>query len=119
MSSTDQTEYELFVSYARKDNKPIPDTYPHGWVTAVKDFILADHRQFSADPMRVFFDTSEIRDMDDWRNRILGALRRSKVLLVCLSPNYFASKPCQWEWDEYQARQIHRLHGSEGHATVY
>ncbi len=117
--TTDQTDYELFVSYARKDNKPIPDTYPHGWVTAVKDFILADHRQYSADPMRVFFDTSEIRDMDDWRNRILGALRRSKVLLVCLSPNYFASGPCRWEWDEYLARQAHTLLGSESHATVY
>ncbi len=95
--TTDQTDYEIFVSYARKDNRPIPDTFPHGWVAAVTDFIVADHRQYSADPMRIFFDTAEIRDMDDWKNRILGALRRSKVLLVCLSPNYFASQPCRWD----------------------
>ena len=117
--SNDQTEYELFISYARLDNKPIPDTYPHGWVTTVHDFIFADHRQYSADPLRIFFDTDEIRDMDDWRNRILGALRRSKVLLICLSKNYFASKPCKWEWDEYLARQGQKLIGSDSHATVY
>ncbi|OWK43756.1 tetratricopeptide repeat protein [Fimbriiglobus ruber] len=117
--SLDQTEYELFVSYARKDNRPIPETFPHGWVVALKDFILADHRQYSPAPLRVFFDTDEIRDMDDWRNRILGALRRSKVMLICLSPNYFASQPCRWEWEEYQARQHHKLMGSDSHATVY
>ena len=116
--TTDQTDYEIFVSYARKDNRPIPDTFPHGWVAAVTEFIVADHRQYSADPMRIFFDTAEIRDMDDWRNRILGALRRSKVLLICLSPNYFASQPCRWEWDEFLARQAHKLAGSEPHATV-
>src|SRR5262249_15038972 len=66
-----------------------------------------------------FFDTDEIRDMDDWRNRILGALRRSKVLLICLSPAYVRSKPCRWEWDEYQARQHQKLIGSDSHATVY
>ena len=57
--------------------------------------------------------------MDDWRNRILGALRRSKVLLICLSPAYFKSLPCKWEWEEYQARQHQKLIGSDSHATVY
>ena len=117
--SEDQTPYELFISYARADNKPIPETYPHGWVTALKEQILADHRQYETSPLRIFFDKQEIRDMDDWRNRILGSLRRSKVLLICLSPNYFQSKACKWEWDEYQGRQHHHLIGSDSHATVY
>ena len=117
--SNEQTDYELFVSYARLDNRPIPETYPHGWVSALRDQIIVDHRLYSTAPMRVFFDQHEIRDMDDWRNRILGALRRSKVLLICLSPNYFRSGPCRWEWEEYQARQHLKLIGSDSHATVY
>ena len=91
------TRYEIFISYARKDNLPIPRTYPHGWVTALHDHILADRRRFSTEPLPIFFDTKEIKDMDDWRHRILGGLRHSKILLVCLSPNYFASQPCRWE----------------------
>jgi tetratricopeptide (TPR) repeat protein len=117
--TNDQSEYELFISYARRDDRPIPETYPHGWVTALKEHIIADHRLYETSPLRIFFDTHEIRDMDDWRNRILGALRRSKVLLICLSPNYFASQPCRWEWEEYQARQHQKLIGSDSHATVY
>ena len=57
--------------------------------------------------------------MDDWRHRILGGLRHSKILLVCLSPNYFASEYCRWEWDEYLKRQVHQLMGSESIASVY
>src|SRR5437870_5517864 len=89
---SDQTEYDLFISYARKDNKPIPETYPRGWVTAIYEHILADQRKVSTTPLRIFFDREEIKDGDKWWNRIVGALRRSKMLLACLSPNYFASE---------------------------
>jgi hypothetical protein len=116
---SDQAEYEIFISYARLDNKPIPETYPHGWVTALRDQILADQRRYSTERLRIFFDTDEIKDMDDWRHRILGGLRSSKILLICLSPNYFKSKPCRWEWDEYLKRQTHQLIGSDSVATVY
>ena len=88
---SDQTRYDVFISYARRNNAPILDAFPHGWVAAIRDHILADHRQFSTAPLRLFFDTSAIKDADDWRFRILGALRQSKMLLVCLSPNYLVS----------------------------
>jgi tetratricopeptide (TPR) repeat protein len=117
--STDQTEYELFISYARLDNKPIPETHSHGWVTAVRDFLIADQRKNTAEPLRIFFDTVEIRDLDDWRNRILGGLRSSKILLVCLSPSYEKSEPCLWEWHEYLKHQTHQLMGGESIGTVY
>lgn len=87
----DTGSYDLFISYARKDNAPMPASYPRGWVTAIRDHILADHARLSREQLRIFFDTEEIKSADDWRHRILGALRHSKILLVCLSPNYFAS----------------------------
>ncbi|MCX6880092.1 MAG: toll/interleukin-1 receptor domain-containing protein, partial [Verrucomicrobia bacterium] len=83
------------------------------------EHILADHRQFSTAPLRIFFDTQDIKDAEDWRHRILHGLRESKMLLVCLSPNYFASAPCRWEWEEYVKRQVHQLMGSESVVTVY
>ena len=94
---TEHTRYEIFISYARRDNA-VPDDAPpgtKGWVTAIKEEIEADFRKFSREPLRVFFDVSEIQDMDDWRLRIQAALRRSSILLVCLSPNYFASRYCR------------------------
>ncbi len=99
--STQFTPFEIFISYSRHDNVvPEGSLTGKGWVTTLRDHILADHRRFSTEPLRIFFDTAEIRDMDDWRHRILGGLRSSKVLLVCLSPNYFASAYCRWEWEE-------------------
>ncbi len=122
MAENLQPQFEIFLSYSRKDNVPSDSAQEQaaiGWVTALRDQILQDHRQFSTEPLRIFFDQDDIRDMDDWRHRILHGLRSSKILLVCLSPNYFASEYCQWEWDEYVRRQVHQLMGSESVATVY
>ena len=110
--SSSPAAYDLFISYARKDNTS-------GWVNALHQDILADHRAHSSRPLRIFFDTEAIKDLDDWRHRILGALRSSKILLVCLSPNYFSSGPCQWEFEEYIKRQIHQLIGSDSIAQIY
>jgi tetratricopeptide (TPR) repeat protein len=111
--------YELFISYSRKDDVPQKPGDANGWVTALRDEILADHRRFSTEPLRIFFDTSEIRSLDDWRDRIRTGLRQSKILLVCLSPNYFSSPPCLWEWEEYLKRQVHALMGQDSVAPVY
>jgi len=74
--------YELFISYSRKDNVQQKPGDAKGWVTALRDEILADHRRFSTEPLRIFFDTEEILSMDDWRHRILKGLRHSRILLV-------------------------------------
>ncbi|MBI2422952.1 MAG: toll/interleukin-1 receptor domain-containing protein [Candidatus Hydrogenedentes bacterium] len=111
--------YELFISYSRKDNVPQKPGDATGWVMALRDEILADHRRFSTEPLRIFFDTEEIESMDDWRHRILDALRHSRILLVCLSPDYFRSEYCRMEWEEYLKRQVHALMGHDSIAPVY
>ena len=114
MSSHRDSKFEIFLSYSRKDNA-VPDDAPagtKGWVTALRDHILQDHRRFSTEPLRIFFDQHPddgIQTMDDWRHAILGGLRSSKILLVCLSPNYFRSPYCRWEWDEYCRRVPYRI----------
>src|SRR5260221_485027 len=39
--------------------------------------------------------------MDDWQQNILDAIRSSRLLLVCLSPNYLQSEYCSWELNQY------------------
>ncbi len=67
-------------------------------------------------PIRPFFDSSDIGSEADWRHRILHGLRHSKVLLVCLSPNYFASDNCRWEWEHFLRRQGSRNLRGDGEA---
>lgn len=77
-------EYDVFISYARKDNVPIGDA-PAGWVSAVVRLIQEDQLRFGR-PFRIFMDTSEITLRQDWEQRLRGALRTSKVLIVFVSP---------------------------------
>ncbi len=110
--------HEIFISYSRDDDEPVRPG-ESGWVSALRDEILADHRRFSTEPLRVFFDTSDIQPMDDLRHEILDGLRHSHILLNCLSPRYLNSDYCWLEWEEYQLRQTHYSVGQDTIATVY
>jgi tetratricopeptide (TPR) repeat protein len=112
------SQFEIFISYARRDNIPrSPNDI--GWITALRDCIVAGLHRLGPEPLRVFLDTDTIVDMDDWRHRILGALRESKILLVCLSPHYFSSDNCRWEWQEYKRSPGRHLMGFDTVAVVY
>ncbi len=107
-----RSPFDVFLSYARADNHPADPQ--QGWVTALHAFIQSAARLPGGVAPRVFFDTQDIRDYDDWRHRILAALRHSKVLLVCLSPAYFNSKNCFWEWEHFLRRQGPHVDGDAG-----
>ncbi|HEV2380843.1 MAG TPA: TIR domain-containing protein [Terriglobia bacterium] len=111
--------FDVFISYSREDNIPLKTGDGKGWVTALRDELLDDHRRFSTEPLRIFLDTSDIHTFDDWRHRILIGLRESKLLLVCLSPDYFKNPACLWEWEEYQKRQVHMQMGQESTVPIY
>jgi tetratricopeptide (TPR) repeat protein len=104
--------FDIFVSYARRDDAGY-------WLSRLVELIVADFRHFTSRPLRIFFDRDAIRDMDDWRIRILEGLRSSRVLLVCVSPSYLASDYCSWEWAEYARRRAHLLGGGDSVAGVY
>ncbi len=59
--STENTDFEIFISYARRDNAPAV-AGGEGSVTALSRHILEDHRRFSTEPLRIFFDVHEITD---------------------------------------------------------
>ncbi|MGH8531530.1 MAG: TIR domain-containing protein [Gammaproteobacteria bacterium] len=113
------TEFEVFISYARKDDAVQPGESSHeGWISWLHRLLLAEQANYTTEPLRIFFDTQHIHDMDDWRHRIQGAVRDSRVLLACISPNYFASIYCAWEWEEHQRHQVHQLIGFDSIAAV-
>lgn len=80
--------YDLFISYARRDNQT-------NHVTELKEQIAADYLKHTGEALRCFFDTTEITVMEDWRNRILGGLRESYLHLLVLTPAYLESPYCK------------------------
>ena len=104
--------YDLFISYSRKDNET-------GRVTELKAHIDDDYRIHTGEDLHCFFDLTEINAMDDWRNRILGGLRESKLLLLVLSPAYLQSPYCEWEIVEFLKYEHSRFVQGQGVAQVY
>lgn len=86
--------YDLFISYSRIDNSKKR-------VSQLKKKIEEDYYKFSGEKLKCFFDTEEIKSMDDWRHRILQGLKDSHLFLLILSPNYLSSPYCEWEITEY------------------
>ena len=104
--------YDLFISYARRDNQD-------GRVTQLVERIQQDFTAFAGRPLRLFFDQHAILSMEDWQRLILQGLRESPVLLAILSPNFIASPYCEWEFIEYQKREIASAPGAAGVAPIY
>jgi tetratricopeptide (TPR) repeat protein len=104
--------YDVFISYARADDES-------GWVTGLRDAIYQDFRAFSSEPFKIFFDTEEIRSRQDWELRLRQGLRSSRVLLICLSPNYLKSPYCRWEFEEFTRVQAQRVGGGDPVTGVY
>jgi hypothetical protein len=112
--SLDSDQYDFFVSYARKDNVG-------GWITAFLEALLAEHRRFSGGRSLVpFFDKSDIRGLDDWRQRIFNdGLAKSRLFLAFISPNYFAREWCRREWRAWIDTEIAKHILSNGAAAIY
>jgi TIR domain/NB-ARC domain len=78
-----------------------------------------EHRRFSTRPLRIFIDRDEIDVMDDWRRKILGSLRDSLLFVAFLSPDYFRSRYCRWEWQAWLEHERQRFVFGEGIAPIY
>lgn len=112
MSSEPPDEFDLFVSYAHTDDQD-------GSVSALVDTIEQDHRKFTSEPLKVFFDRKSIQCMDDWESRILKGLHQSKLMLAVLSPAYFQSEYCRLEWEEYLRHELGQKMPGESIAPIY
>ncbi len=103
---------DLFISYARKDNA-------NQRITEFVEQLKLEFQAFAGRPLEVFFDKVDIQGMQDWRHRILEGLHESRLLLACLSPDYFKSEYCEWEFNEYLKSELGRAFFGDGVAPIY
>ena len=115
MESPKRDEFDLFISYAHADDR----SAHAGKVTALYEAIKADYLRVTGTPLRVFFDTDEIRSMDAWKARILTGLGQSKMMVAILSPSYFASAYCLKEWEIYVETELALALPGEGITPIY
>jgi hypothetical protein len=86
--------FDLFISYSRHDNR-------EGYISELVARVQKEYRDFTGgEDLRVFFDKDEIGGYDRQR-RTLDGIRSSRLLLVCLSPNYLKSEYSSREFYEY------------------
>ncbi len=106
--------YDVFVSYARKDNAEAAGTPISAFVERLK----TDFQTHAGRPLEVFFDTDEIHGMADWERCLQSGLRESRLLLCCLSPNYFSREYCRWEFFEFKKSEIGKAYFGENVAPL-
>ena len=112
-------QHHVFLSYARPDNKPLPNVGGEGWVTAFYHDLRRRHRLYSGRELQVFFDTDDIGIGDDWKGRLGDGLRSSKLFLAFLSANYIASPNCLWEWEQYLRHEHSLARGDDGVTPIF
>ncbi len=109
---------DLFVSYARKDDRPA-SSGEGGWITAFVNALQAEHRRFSTADLSMFVDHDAVQLAEDWDLRIRASLRASSLMLAFVSPKYFASAWCEREWEQYVQQESERALAGEGVLPLY
>jgi hypothetical protein len=92
--------YDVFLSYKRNEivGRWVNDFfYPilRGWLTEANDGLAP----------KIFFDRECIDWGDDWKDRLIAAVKTSRVLLAICSPSYFRSNWCTFEWLSFAKRE--------------
>jgi tetratricopeptide (TPR) repeat protein len=105
--------FDLFVSYSREDEQ-------RGQISEIVARIEKEYRDFTGGgELRVCFDKSELVDVGGCRQHTLEALRSSRLLLVCLSPNYLHSEYCSWELNQYLRQKAAHISVAQSIGPIY
>lgn len=92
-------DYDVFISYARKDNN-------NQRLDELYGLLINQFYNKSGLTLRVFYDIKEIDGGDNWKLRLSDGIAQSKIMLPVVSPNYFESYYCFWEWEKYYQQEI-------------
>lgn len=88
--------YDVFVSYAHRNNQDGALDDQHGWVTRFQDHLkrILEERCPGA---QIFFDDSSLAGNDDLDERLFTAVENSATLVVVLSAVYLSRPYCDQE----------------------
>ena len=88
-------QYDVFISYNREDDIK----------NKISNFINELRYEYKAETnsiLKIFQDKRSIELGEQWKKKIDHALNNSNILLAFLSPLYFDSKYCCYEWNLFQ-----------------
>ncbi len=94
-------KYDIFVSYAHVDNKPLPGAEV-GWVTTLIEALETrlSQRLGRSEFYKLWID-DELSPHNSITPQILNTLKGSAVIIIIMSPGYLASDWCRREKDTF------------------
>jgi hypothetical protein len=90
-------EYDVFISYTHLDNKPLSKD-EEGWISRFHYSFNIRLAQLLGREAKIWWD-KEIQGNDEFSDKIIAKLQKTKVLLTVISPGYLNSKWCKKELD--------------------
>jgi hypothetical protein len=94
-------EYDVFISYAHRDNQPLLQTDSEkGWVSSFDEILNNFLTRELGRTARIWRDRNN-QPGDYFGDKIRENLLRSKAFILILSPSYVSSEWCQKEFELY------------------
>jgi L-asparaginase type I len=93
---------DIFISYSHLDNRKI-EAVDFEAPEAIDRFIQFYEYAFPRQTERFFTDRWRIGPGEVIPDAIEDAIRECAVMLAFISPSYFSSPECLWEWREFEA----------------
>jgi L-asparaginase len=103
---------DIFISYAKKDNRGIGPSEEEPIKQIVMDLQTVYAQQTGRKELMVFFDEDSLEPGVKWEQTIAKELESSLLMISFLSPSFFNSEWCGKEWDYFaNERQPHTDEG--------
>src|SRR5262249_3233895 len=80
--------YDAFISYSKHDS---------AWVQGLVKLLRRRKRWNSDENLQIFDYSDSIQVGENWLVKLESALQESRFVIPIYSPNYFLSKPSNWE----------------------
>lgn len=95
-------DYDIFISYAHIDNKPL-DQNMRGWVETLHERLSVRLGQLLGEDARIWRDP-KLQGNDVFANTLVDRVARAAILVSVLSPRYVKSEWCLRELSEFSRR---------------
>ncbi len=85
---------DLFISYRRVINEG-----PDRWVSSFQKALHLSLRQLVGDAVVIWRDEEQLHTGDDWREKLVDAMKSAAIYLAIISRTYLESRECRNELD--------------------
>ena len=93
--------YDVFISYSRTPENAL-------WVTQNVYQPLHNFRGLDGRPLRVFFDTENIKTGASWYATLVEAINNSRYFIAIYSGDYFDKGFCRFEMERAAIKRVHQ-----------